>query len=472
MSLTQNPPLTGSVPQPSMPSMRRDLFAAYVAAAARIGAWALVSALVYRLAGAGHFATLALIRGTIGILNYTSVGLSPALIRLLAEAGEHSRDFIVNSPRGPVNTPPRVDDDRATSVSPERAIYSTGTIVAGVSMLAGFVLTGLYATRFSRLHMVPSALLRQTPGAVVLIGMGTLLRLGSDASGALLQTRGRIALDNYLLAAADIAWAVSTAALFKMPGLLTASTTYAASGLFLLLARTMAVARVVPSCWPPVVVGVNRQVLTRLLSFGSMVLVAQLADYLYAPTDYILINHFFGPMEVAAYAPGVQIDLGLLMLVTGMAGVLLPKSALAHTAGDMSSVRRYFVRGTVASTVVLALAALVVWLAYPLIFHLWFGNRPPDTRRILDLVLICTIVGGSSAVGRSVLLAMGRIKAFSLAALIAGAVNVISSYCFVRYAGFGLRGILYGTVVAVVGRCGVWMPWYVMRTLRDEASHG
>ena len=33
-------------------------------------------------------------------------------------------------------------------------------------------------------------------------------------------------------------------------------------------------------------------------------LLAQLAEYLYAPTDYILINHFFTAAEVAAYAPG------------------------------------------------------------------------------------------------------------------------------------------------------------------------
>ena len=31
----------------------------------------------------------------------------------------------------------------------------------------------------------------------------------------------------------------------------------------------------------------------------------------------------------------------------------------------------------------------------------------------------------------------------------------------------GLRGIIYGTIIAVVGRCAIWMPWYVMKTLRE-----
>ena len=43
---------------------------------------------------------------------------------------------------------------------------------------------------------------------------------------------------------------------------------------------------------------------------------AQLADYLYAPTDYILINRLLGWREVAIYTPAMQIDAGLLLLVS------------------------------------------------------------------------------------------------------------------------------------------------------------
>src|SRR6476620_1638849 len=52
------------------PSMRRDLLSAYLATGAKVGSWAVVSAVVYRYLGAGEFAILALIRGTIGLLNY------------------------------------------------------------------------------------------------------------------------------------------------------------------------------------------------------------------------------------------------------------------------------------------------------------------------------------------------------------------------------------------------------------------
>ena len=67
-------------------TMHRDVASAYAASAARIISWIVTSAAVYRIAGAGAFAILSLVRATIGILNYASVGLAPAMIRLLAEA--------------------------------------------------------------------------------------------------------------------------------------------------------------------------------------------------------------------------------------------------------------------------------------------------------------------------------------------------------------------------------------------------
>ncbi|HEX3355508.1 MAG TPA: sulfite exporter TauE/SafE family protein, partial [Tepidisphaeraceae bacterium] len=67
-------------------TMRRDVLSAYAASFARMASWVIVSAIVYRMMGKGAFALLSFVRGTIGILNYASVALAPAMIRLLAEA--------------------------------------------------------------------------------------------------------------------------------------------------------------------------------------------------------------------------------------------------------------------------------------------------------------------------------------------------------------------------------------------------
>src|SRR6185437_591707 len=139
-----------------------------------------------------------------------------------------------------------------------------------------------------RLHVVPISVARQAPWAVVLIGFGALARLFSDSSSALLQIRGRIALDSYLQATCDSSWAIATLMLYRHPGLLTASITYASAGLLLVGARWWAVSRLDHSPWAPRLEHFEPKIVGRLLSFGSLVLLAQLADYFYAPTDYIL----------------------------------------------------------------------------------------------------------------------------------------------------------------------------------------
>jgi O-antigen/teichoic acid export membrane protein len=216
----------------------------------------------------------------------------------------------------------------------------------------------------------------------------------------------------------------------------------------------------------PVPRWINGRFLRRILSIGILIWFAQLADYLYAPTDYLLIGHFLNAFAASIYAPAVQIDAGILILVTGLASVLLPRTALAHAADDAPAVRRYYVRGTLASLALLTTAALAVALLSPWIFRIWLGNSMPATRTILPLVLVNTVIGGSSAVGRSILLGIGRVKPFTISVLVAGATNVMVSWALVRFTKLGLVGIVLGTVVAVVGRSALWMPWYVMRSIR------
>lgn len=441
-------PLAGS-PGARASAMRRDIASAYLASGARILSWVIVSGLVYRLLGPNEFAMLALVRGTIGLLNYTSFGLAPALIHRASQASQ--------------------DGSPQSSLV---ALYSNAQTVAMVSGIAGLALTAGYAWSFNSLYRVPPELTGQMSAIVLFIGIGVLMRLTSDGAGAILQVRDRIFLDNALVAAGDFVWVVLTAmAVFALrhslqpPQLLSLTAlAYGASGVLVFVGRLRMAAKetgVVDPKWDLV----RWSIVRSLLAFGLLVTLAQLADYLYAPTDYILIAKLLSPVDVANYAPAVQIDSGLLLLVTGLSAVLLPKAALAHAGGSIRTVRAYYIRGTLASLGLLAAAAIAVWLASPWLFRLWLGNPMPVTQMILPLVLTHTVLGGSSAVGRSILLAVGRVRPFTIGVLIAGLTNVLCSYAFVRYLHWGLRGIVLGTIVAVVGRCAIWMPWYVLRTL-------
>jgi O-antigen/teichoic acid export membrane protein len=437
-------------------SLRRDLFSAYLATGSKILGWVIVSGLVYRFISVAAFSILALIRGTLGILNYTSIGLSPAMIRLLSEERAKPRS---------------VNDERLLGV---QSLYANALMIAVASGAAGLIITIIYALIFTRIYAMPEVLKGSAPWLVLWMGCGTMLRLMGDAPGALLQANQSISRDNFSVAEGELSWIVLSiiavlllrARGMSFDALVTIGFCHALSGVLVLSRRSALAGRIAELILPRFDL-IDRRTMKRLIAFGALVLFAQLADYLYAPTDYILINKLLGWEQVAIYTPAMQIDAGLLLLVSGLSNVILPKAALAHTSGNMARIRRYYGYGTLISALLLVLAGGCVWLLSGWIFRAWLGNPMPATQAILPLVLVHTVVGGSSGVGRSILLGMGKVRAFTIAVLLGGVSNVVLSFVFVRYLHLGLDGIVLGTIVAVVARCALWMPWYVVRTMRS-----
>ncbi len=463
-------------------SMRRDLASAYAVTGARVTSWVVVSAVVYRRLGADALGLLTLVRATVGILAYTSLGLGPALVKVLSEVAaprERAHEVPIAALAVAENAhaqPLLMYAESAAMPLPSEMVarvYVTGERLAVGLGLVGLMLAGIYGSWFRRLHEVSIPGENTVGLLVMLIGAGTVFRLLSEAPSGLLQARGRIALDNGLLAATELGWGIWTVVAigYGSTDLTDVGVFFLAANFGLLLLRAR-LGRIEVRTLTSARAKFDGAVAARLLMFGTLIVLAQVADFLYAPTDCILINRFLGPDFVGYYSPAIQIDAGLLLLVSGLASVLYPKSAAAHAAGDLKTLRDYYLRGTIFSTAILLAASGFVWACSKWIFLIWFQDPMPQTQAILPLLLIHTVVGGSSAVGRSILLAMGKAKPFTLAVLIAGVSNVVLSLVLVKYAHLGLKGIVLGTIVAVVGRCAIWMPWYVMRTLRSAGGDG
>lgn len=461
------------MPDPPVSTMRRDVISAYGLTASRILSWIVVSGAVYRVFGADDFAIVALVRATVGLIGYVSLGIGPAIVRLLSIAQSIPNPVVTvrhSELSPPVDKPAVfVSGNAQDESSSERisSIYRTGEAVALLAGAAGLILAALYAPAFRLLHDVPDEKTNYVGALVLAFGVGIVFRVISDAPSALLQVRGKIALDNGFAMGAEICW-MGLSVLWisdRDNGPVLIGIAFGISNLILLIVRAIA-GRLEVRLLTRRIGRYDRQVRNALLSYGAMVTIAQLADFLYSPVDFILINRLIDPEAVAIYAPAVHIDAGLLVLITGLAAVLLPKSALAHASGDIERVRRYYVLGTLATAAMLFCAAVLVWGLSPWIFRLWLDDAMRPTQVILPLVLVHTVVGGSSAVGRSILIGMGKVKPFTISVLAAGVANVIFSFVFVRFLEFGLCGIVLGTIIVVVARAGIWMPWYVLRSLR------
>jgi O-antigen/teichoic acid export membrane protein len=478
-----------------VPGVRRDISWAYAVSATRVLSWVVVYGAVYRSAGPDPAALLALVRWTLALLNYASAGLAPALLHQAAlatktdAARESDEATKARSDEGEDRRDPPPSSLRRSVAQSLSSTFHTGITLSLLGTTLGLIALWSWTLTEGRArHVAP---------LVGLFGTGMLVRLAADAWGAVIQSKGLPHRDYRTQAALELLWtllATTTVLLRDRLGIswqtavggsyLAASlltTTYRAN----LAHRILRTFEVPPPAAPPSSDarpplpsptlqgrGLSRHfdptLAKHLLTYGGLVVLAQVADYLYAPTDLLLIRHLIDLRTVAIYAPAIQIDAGVLLLVSGLSTALLPLSAAAFGRGDLAQVRRYYIKGTLISLALLMTVSVLAYVAAPAIFKLWLGDKMTPTRRILPLVLIHTVIGGSSAVGRSVLLAIGRVRAFTAATLLAGLLNVAVSYTLVKYANLGLPGIVYGTILAVTARAALWQPWYTLRCLRAE----
>lgn len=434
------PPTTSSAVASIRPhSLRADFLSAYVLTFCRVGAWAGVSALVFRGPNPSHFALLALLRGTITLVSYASLGLGPSMVRFLSRA---------DAEKGP--TP--------------QVIMASGLRLSQRLLLAIVLLLGLtYLPNLQGIHRLSNDVVRAATHLGIFFVAGAILRLFSEPMSAAIQTRGRLAFDNYAVAACEIAW-LSIVVIVRPWQVEAVGAAWLGSSLLLLILRILLSRSAAPDLKLRTA-GANWLVQRQLLRFGGMIALAYMADFLYAPTDYILISRFLGVEQISDYAPAVQIDGALLLLIATPALVFYPHVAAAHATGNIKHVRRLYILGTLGSLLLLSLAAIASYLLAPFIFRVWLNDPMPGTMKILPLVLVHTVVGGSSAIGRSVLLGLGKTKAVTISVLVAGTANVVLSALFASTFKMGLPGIVLGTVVVVVARCAIWMPWYVLRSL-------
>jgi O-antigen/teichoic acid export membrane protein len=466
-----------------------DLATGYLAVLARIGSWVIVTAVAYRHLAERYFAALVAVRSTLTVLGYIASGLGTATIYAIAQARSKATPAEVIGPEfAERKAEPQATvleyqplQQRPTPVprSEQKAFagsFTTAAVTAGIIAFLASVASRYVELFFNTTTRTgsPRCLYEDYQGLFWGFAAAAAARILAEPSAAVLQASKLIFLDNALIVISEAVFCVLAVRCLVVGTALSSSgcslapqVAYSAvaAAVVLFLCRGAAVWLMVRD-FAGQIVSTQWLFIGPLIHFAGLLTLAYLADYLYAPTDYLLINHLLPAAAAVAYTPAVQIDSGLLLLVSAVAAVLLPRAAAAYGQRQIPHVRRIYLLGTILCGAAMALAAAIVLLLARPLLTVWYGHDMPATRAILPLILISTVVGGSSAAGRAVLLGAGRTRAFTSAALLAGVANVILSFCFVRFMHLGLAGIVLGTVVVVVARCGIWMPWYVLRTLK------
>lgn len=461
-----------------------DLVSSYALTAVRVGSNVAILAILYRYTNERYAAMYAVVRSMLILLTYLFGGINPALQRLLAVPFARTTDATaIQPPAEPTSSVPTSTlwysskRERIRRIRDEADIfYAHANLLASLAVLVLIIPVLLYSENVSDVHANPLTRPWHAETFAGWFALGMLFRLWSEPSAAILQLRNRLALDNLIQIVAELAWVgmCLSIAIHYPPGqnygglFAGIGSSFCLAAIGLLIARRFFASRSLGVNLEPWL-DVRWRLLGSLLSSAGVISLGQLADFLYAPANILLINSLIAPSAVAQYVPALQIDAGLLLLVGAVSTVLLPRAMSAWARGDMAFLRTTYLRATFACLIVLAAAAVVVAVLVEPVLRMWLGTVPADAPMLTRLVLIHTVVGGTAGVGRAVLLGMGRFKAYSLSALIGGIANVSLALIFVLGFDLGVRGIVYATILAVTARCALWMPWYILRCLRQPS---
>ena len=435
----------------------------YAAAAARVGSWFIVAGLVYRRGGADELAILMLLRGTVGLLSYTSLGLTPALVQILSKP----------VPIPPVSSEPPAESQLshepveipADRMTPRR-VFNTAFVLTLIAAILGIIAAGIYGGNLRLFHQISKAKADDAGLVAMLLGAGVMVRILSDVFGAKLMASRALSRDAICQIIGEIAFVIGTIVLTGY----TSFTPMSAAAIAFLLGNIVILAGraiLTTDRFQINLFDVDPGIVKLLLAGGSFVLLAQIADWLYAPANQILIDRFLGTSVVADYVPAIQVDGAMLLLASGLATVLFPYTATAFHHQKWNDLRIYYLFGTIFSLIILTIGAVVICLIDGWLFTKWFGDPLPATQAILPLVMIHTVAGGSASIGRSVLFGMGRIKPYAIAAIIGGIANVGLAILFLTTTDLGLKGIILATVITVTLRCLIWLPIYTMWSIRQ-----
>jgi O-antigen/teichoic acid export membrane protein len=486
-------------------ALRGDLLSSYALTIVRVCVWAGMAAYVYRVGGAKALAAFTLARTAVTLMNYAGLGLAPALIVLLPQF----RVRLVDEDVAPTQL--NYQPVRAAPLPPpERRLFDTAFLMTYLPM----PLLVIAALGWMPLLSVRSDHEVLAFSAGGFLALGTAIRLFGDLAGAKLVTAGRMALDNVILLSCEIMWLIGVGiGILNTPPMPNPSSWGPSSwaitvvGLSYIAANAIqVVARYAATAWvrrreatledfsPSTVVAaslpastlsaafsfandplqINRRwdspLAKLLLITGGGILLSQLADLLYGPASLWIITRFLSAETLAVYAPTLHLDAALLLAVAGPAAVLLPRAAQLRAAGDVHRLRRDYLLGTIGSFAILLCGALFLWGISKPLFTVWFGEDLPQTRAILPWVLAHTVLGGTAAVGRSMLIGIGRIRAYTTAALIGGVVNVVLAIVLVTQTNLGLLGVIGATLFTVGVRCVIWMPWFTLRAIQEVAA--
>jgi O-antigen/teichoic acid export membrane protein len=164
-------------------------------------------------------------------------------------------------------------------------------------------------------------------------------------------------------------------------------------------------------------------------------------------TDALIITKLFGPETLASYSLVVKLFGGIQIIWGAILGPLWPAIAHALSSRDSKWVQDSVKPLAQAFTGFVTVSILLYFCIPFIIFH-WVGEiKIPDL--VPEVLLAQTILQGFNAILASYMYAADRVWLVARTGVFSGAINIPLSIFFATSLGFGVAGVVLGTLVSM-----------------------
>lgn len=419
--------------------MLKSVGSTWITTLARIGLVFLLTPFVIRTLGVDAYGVWLTITAITSYLNEIRGGLPAASVKYVAEAvgaayepeGPRDRDSVVAARIYGVN---RV----VHSALWLYLVLAVVCAILGVGLLLGWQAVG---------RPVPEALDLQARIGFALLVVYVAFGFVAHLPGAVLEAHGDFVPRNSVTLGSIALQAVLTVTLLTIsPNILFLAITLIACATFEILAGIAVVQRKHPG----VTWGVSEHdphLTRRLLRYSAWVLVLAVGGRLAFNTDAIIISTFDSYDGVAYYSIANSVALYFMEFVAAIAVVVMPRVAQLRAAGREPELRAVFLRWSKASMSLALLVGTFLLFMGPEFLGFWINEEFQRAAGPALQVLIASFIVFLPLRGAGVptLMAVGDIRAPSIAFAVMGVVNVAISIALVPR--LGILGAAIGTAI-------------------------
>ncbi len=191
---------------------------------------------------------------------------------------------------------------------------------------------------------------------------------------------------------------------------------------------------------------VNGVAARRMMQSGSEFFALQIAGLIAFNSDNLVVIHYLGPAEVAAYSVAWRLVGYAAIAQTLITPALWPAFSEAFSRGDLSWIRDTFRRTMILTMAIAVSASLLFALVGRWIIRIWATRAAVPTQGLLLLMCVWVLISTFMNNTATVLVAKGETRLLAGLGLAAAVLNLVLSIYWVQR--IGAPGVVLGTIVS------------------------